>query len=294
MQSIQSAGSGAMTTPGLGEFKKLLETSLVQHAEIVRDLERALANEKTAVVAYERWRNGWLFRKLFKKAFAKLQTDAESATALRKELEEQEPLLRPHTEIEVPENVAMAFHRLRDEFDVMTRAAKIWDIVSFRSTDRVAERTVAGRAIERKPVTFKLDCCEMLEIGEAVPHFGNANGGDLYFFPPFALYYLSPRSFALLEYKELNIEFKRIQFHEEDKVPRDSKVVGQTWAKTNKDGTPDKRFKENYAIPIAEYGQFTITSRSGMNEQWHLSNVDTVNAFAAAWNNFYSAVVTSS
>lgn len=37
-----------------------------------------------------------------------------------------------------------------------------------------------------------------------------------------------------------------VKFQEEQGVPQDSKVIGQTWAKANKDGSRDKRFANNY------------------------------------------------
>jgi hypothetical protein len=54
---------------------------------------------------------------------------------------------------------------------------------------------------------------------------------------------------------------------EPDPVPKDSRVVGQTWAKANKDGSRDKRFADNYEIPIALYGSLVLKSDNGLWEE---------------------------
>jgi hypothetical protein len=55
-------------------------------------------------------------------------------------------------------------------------------------------------------------------------------------------------------------------------IPADSPVVGHTWWKANKDGSPDRRFKGNFRIPIVQYGMLTLKSPTGLNEAYLISN----------------------
>ena len=290
LEDIKSAGSGALTTPGLAEFKRLLEQVRQEHGEIVRDLAHWRTQESAAIGKYTSWGNGWLLRRLFKAKFQRLRETAEESTAHRAELEEQEQLSRLQTQLNLPTGVKQAFHRLCDEFALMSRSHCVWDTVGQRNTNRTAERTTATRTIDRKPVKFQLGKCELIESEWNVPHFENANGGDIYFYPAFALYLVTSDSFALLEYSEAKLEFAATRFIEEEAIPPDSKVVGNTWTKANKDGSPDKRFKGNYQIPIAQYGKLVITSTTGMNEEYMVSNVESAEAFARAWQSLASAV----
>jgi hypothetical protein len=77
-----------------------------------------------------------------------------------------------------------------------------------------------------------------------------------------------------------------IQFQEQESVPSDFKVVGQTWAKVNKGGSRDKRFADNFQIPIALYGQITFKSESGLWEEFQLSNPDRLQQFLNSLNSF--------
>lgn len=292
MQEVRSAGSGELTTPGLGEFKRLLMQARTEHQTITSELALARRAEGDAVKLHARWRDGWLMKRIQKARFQQLEQAAQQASEIRAELEEQKSLASLHTQIDLPDTTRSAFLRMSDAFAPLKSAARIWDTVQQRGTNKVAERTSAARTIEREPVQFQLGSCEVIKTDWLVPHLGNANGGDIYLYPGFALYFISDQAFALLELHELELEFAYSQFIETEAIPSDAKVIGKTWAKVNKDGTPDRRFKGNYEIPIAQYGRLTLRSKTGMNEEYLVSNAEAAGVFANAWNEFRRAAAT--
>jgi hypothetical protein len=81
-----------------------------------------------------------------------------------------------------------------------------------------------------------------------VPYLANANGGDLFIYPGFILFYISVDAFALVEVSQVEITFRLSPFIEEEAVPSDTRVVRHAWKKANKDGSPDRRFANNYQI----------------------------------------------
>ena len=188
------------------------------------------------------------------------------------------------TQIDIPDSLKATFSRLSDTFVRLGRSDKIWDAISHRVVNQFAERTIAARAIERKLVQFRLGRCTVIQSDWQVPHLENANGGDIYLFPLFVVYFAGEQSFALLEYKDVQFVCGSTRFQEEERVPSDSQVVGKTWAKTNKDGSPDRRFKGNYEIPVAEYGRLVFRSSTGLNEEYMVSNVECCQAFSKEWN----------
>jgi hypothetical protein len=272
-----------LTTPGIAEFRQLLDHARTVHAETARELAAAQASEQIAVAKYQSWKNGWLFKRLRKARFAELGAAAEEATARRAELVEQEAQAHLGTQIEIPDTLKATYARFCDAFAQMSRCNRIWDTVSHRAINQVAERTLASRAIERKAVSFKLGRCEIIESDWVVPHLENANGGELFLYPLFIVYFAGEQSFALLEYKDVEFSCNAQRFQESEAVPGDAMAVGRTWAKTNKDGTPDRRFKENYEIPVAEYGGLVFRSSTGLHEEYMLSNFASCKAFAAEW-----------
>jgi Protein of unknown function (DUF4236) len=283
-EQIESAGSAVLTTAGIAEFRLLLDRARTEHAETVKELTAAQTSERMATGKYISWKNGWLLRRLMKARFASLEAMAEESTDRRTELEEQESLARLGTQIDIPDSLKATFSRFSDAFVQLSQSNRIWDTVSHKAINQFTERTLASRAIKRESVQFRLGRCEVIQSDWQVPHLENANGGDLYLFPLFVVYFAGEQSFALLEYKDIRFDCDTIRFHEEEGVPGDSKVVGRTWAKTNKDGSPDRRFKENYEIPIAEYGKLVFQSSTGLNEEYMLSSLVSCLAFAKEWS----------
>ena len=103
-----------------------------------------------------------------------------------------------------------------------------------------------------------------------------------YSFSGFLIFHESNKDFAIIDYTEIDIDLKIQRFIEEEKVPSDTKIIDQTWHKVNKDGTPDRRFANNYQIPIVEYGELYFKSTTGLNEVYSFSNVDSTMLFFKA------------
>ncbi|KAB0641657.1 DUF4236 domain-containing protein [Burkholderia stagnalis] len=283
MQHIRSAGSSALTSTGLAAFKETLETAQQQFAAVEHDLNDARKISTQNTSTYRRWADGWLLRRILKRRFAQIQAKAEESQAAQRELETQLELSRLRTQIEMPDGVAKAFSRFADDFTACTHSKRIWDNVAFRATNRIAERTVANRAVDLKPVKFGSRQCGIIQTPMSLPYLENANGGDIYVYPGFIVYHASATNYALIEFADVELKVERINFHEEKSVPDDAIQVGTTWAKTNKDGSPDRRFKDNYPIPVMQYAQLTLKSAAGLNEEYILSNVVAAEAVEQAW-----------
>ena len=85
--------------------------------------------------------------------------------------------------------------------------------------------------------------------------------------------------FGAINYDNLTISAVDKRFVEEGIVPRDAFQVGKTWKYVNKNGSPDRRFNNNYLIPVCLYGYLTLTSANGLNVQLSCSNHDNINGF---------------
>ena len=291
MQEIRSAGSAALTTAGLADFKAALMQAEQLFNETSRELSLARDAESRSTKLCNGWTNGWIFKRVRKKRYAEIKAQASEDRERRVELDQQLEESRLKTEFELPDGVAKTFSRLCDDFQTMTRSQRIWDNVAHRAANRVAERTTASRIVDLKPVKFTMGKCGVIETTTPVPRLENANGGDLFLYPGFIVYHASNSNYALIEYKELNLQVVRTQFQEEATVPTDAEQVGTTWAKANKDGSPDKRFANNYAIPVMRYARLTLVTTTGLNEEYMLSNVAASEQFATSWKALMEAVL---
>lgn len=87
-------------------------------------------------------------------------------------------------------------------------------------------------------------------------------GKTLYFIPNGILIY-DLSGVGIIDYTDLSFKYDLTRFIEIDKLPTDASVVNYTWRYPNKNGGPDRRFNDNYEIPICEYGEIEINSKSG-------------------------------
>lgn len=286
IERIHSASTELLTSETLKDLKRLIQNASQQRDEINHELDTARSEKVEAVGRYEKWENGLLCKRLFKNAFEKRKADAETATEKVSELEEQLRLSTIATHIEIDKEQADFYYRFKDEFASLCECAAIWDVKTRQATDQYHERTVANMRIDRERVKFNLATCDLIQWDEKVPHIQNAKNGSFYFYPGFILYRTAREAFSAIEYHDVEGKASMLAFHEESGVPSDSKIIGQTWAKANKDGSRDRRFADNYQIPIAQYGQISFKSDNGLWEEFHFSDFQRLVNFLNAWNDF--------
>lgn len=78
--------------------------------------------------------------------------------------------------------------------------------------------------------------------------------------------------FASLGYDHLHVSVTPTSIRWHSRVPPDAECLGHSWHKVNKDGTRDRRFKDNRQIPILLFAEFTLSSPSGLQIALHVSN----------------------
>ncbi len=283
---IQSASTATLTTEGLEPVKELLTKAQEERGRLLPELQAAQAEAITLKNKHQRWSNGWLFRRLFKGRFLRLGEVAAEAADKQAELEEQERLSRLATEFDLPDNLKDRFGRLCDAVAALAGSQRIWDTVSSFATDRYRERTTASQTIQRQPVGVSLGTCDLIQSSLKVPRLMNANGGELFLYPAFVLYFISQQAFALVDIRDVRLDCTPLSFIEEESIPNDAELIGHTWKKANKDGSPDRRFANNYQIPILKYGDIRLTSDSGLNEAYMISNERLARAFGEAFTDF--------
>lgn len=83
-----------------------------------------------------------------------------------------------------------------------------------------------------------------------------------------------------IEYSRLSAVSTGSRFIEEEALPRDATVVGKTWRYVNKNGTPDRRFKDNRELPICAYNQLNLSTLDGFDMRFMASRSGCFDTFA--------------
>jgi len=156
------------------------------------------------------------------------------------------------------------FEKIINAFNDIANNRKIWSMINSRylyNTHESKLNSGAGSLVDRKSAT----------VGEGKPPWVKTNISipaikmgiqSLYFIPDGILVY-DQNGVGIVDYEDLIIEYDTTRFIEEH-PPNDSKIVGKTWKYPNKDGGPDRRFNNNFQIPICLYGELKIKTSKGL------------------------------
>jgi len=283
---VRSASTELLTSESLKQLKNLMQMTFEEREDIFRELAAARPQQAAALSRYKSWEHGFLLKYLFKKAFRRRAADTETASAKVSELEEQLKLTTVATQVQIERQQAEPYFRMRDDFASLSECVAIWDVKSHQATDKFRERTTAYMRVDRQRVPFRLDVCDLIEWEQKIPHLQNSKGGDIFLYPGFILYRAAKGAFSVIDYHDVKGTAALVSFQEEEGVPNDSEVIGQAWARANKDGSPDRRFAENRQIPVARYGELTLKSGTGLWEEFQFSNSDKLTRFMNSLNAF--------
>lgn len=230
------------------------------------------------------------FKFLFKKKIRKLTEEVEKSKTELDSLKdvESESYLNITYEFDTNE-LRGKYSDLISAFTTLKNAKKIWDMTY--SERNWETKAAAQTSMSRNEVSFTFDSIQVIQTTEKSFRFENYNGGDFYFYPSFIVYFKSKEDIAVLDYNDLFLEYSESRFLEEGKdIPSDTEVIGETWYRVNKDGSPDRRFVNNYKIPIVLYGSLHFKTSSGINELYYISDANKAKHFCEQYT-FYQSIL---
>ena len=276
---IKSADVSVLTSSGLGELKQLINDAANHQAELRNELA---SRKKVLDEAARRLRRAQSFivRLFTAKAILKLVEAANDASEAREETQSHLNGCFVEVDFAFDDATRSSYASLVSSFEKLRTSQRIWDITATAAVDRVAQRTTASSALTRAPVAFDFTASDIIRSQYRAMRFGTVSGRDLQVFPGFIMMRDAARDFALIEFGQLTCELARSNFIEEEAAPSDAEQVGSTWKRANKDGSRDRRFNDNYQIPVLKYGALAFSSPTGLAEVFQISNHANAAAFA--------------
>lgn len=192
----------------------------------------------------------------------------------------------------LPPGVKQTYDTLLKTFRDVALSEMIWNITNSSPVDQLKERSNAQNAVERSPVRFEMaKPCFLYRDDDpysTVPQLPTGNGEALYLFPGI-LVLEGMAGLKVLSFKDFTIATGTSRFVETLAVPRDASIEGFSWLRENNDGSPDRRFIDNYQIPIARYGKLRIKGWD-VDELYHFSSEGYSRAFGQAVETFKRSV----
>jgi hypothetical protein len=159
---------------------------------------------------------------------------------------------------------------LAESFADLKACRSIWSIRAEAYTSDWKRHAGATRLNKRQRIYLQSKKPACIRGRVAFPAI-NLGADELYFLPDAALL-VTKHSVAALHYHDFSISASPTRFIEEETVPDDARVVGETWRFVNKSGGPDRRFNFNKRLPICLYGEMDFQSPGGLNARIQFSN----------------------
>lgn len=287
--NIYSADIHTITSDGMQGVKELILLAREQRLSLANDLSKINSairfTKAKKVLSYV-----FIFGLLKKDIPRRLTSDLMAQKEAVKQAKGQIQASYVNVDIDFDEDMKQKYEALASSFHKLTKCQKIWDVTSSHYEDRIVTRSSASTVVKRTTVHFEMRSIPEFKSDLKALYFQNANGADLYIYPSFIVMYSRSKDLAIIGLDELRFQHSFVRFTETEGVPSDSKVIGQTWAKVNKNGSRDKRFKGNYQIPIAQYGEIMLRTATGVHEEYQFSNAEALEAFSNAFKNYQNAV----
>ena len=175
-------------------------------------------------------------------------------------------------EYEIDEDQKPVVAQRMDPMLRVTTSKKVWRIV--QSNKVINTKYSAGANNTVKRVLCKTSQKSPFPFKTNLPVASFKMGKENLIFFPDKLLIIQGRKIGALNYSDITASASTTRFIEDEAVPKDARVVGQTWKYVNKSGGPDMRFKNNKQIPICLYGKLHLQSLSGLNTVIMFSNAD--------------------
>lgn len=138
----------------------------------------------------------------------------------------------------------------------------------------------ASHVLDKRPTVLAYGLPDILKSNVTPPSIA-VGKETLYLLPDFMLV-VHEGNVGAVAYDGLSIRWQDSNFIEEGTVPGDTTVLFHTWKHPNKSGGPDRRFANNYQIPVCLYESVHLTSPNGLNELLQVSCSGVTAPFAAA------------
>ena len=140
---------------------------------------------------------------------------------------------------------------------------KIWQITNIENVYDTRQNAGSDHIFKKKTINTLIKLPWYLTT--SIKPFGlNLSKGSLIFLPD-NLLIIQEKKLGVIDYADLHIYMTTTNFIEDEVPPSDAEILEYTWLKINKDGSKNKRFKDNKKIPVCKYGKIVITNKKSNN-----------------------------
>lgn len=175
---------------------------------------------------------------------------------------------------------AHSYDRLHDAFEAMAACPQVWHVAAEGRRLDPKEQAAADELLARQPIRLKKGCPRGLKTNVDVPLI--PVGRQTLAFMPDCVLVFDKRAVGVVPYGVLQCRVEPRRWVETGPLPRGVEAVDWTWRFVNKDGSPDRRYRDNPQFPVAVYQDLCFESPTGLNERIQLAHPGLAEPFCRA------------
>jgi hypothetical protein len=278
-------GAQADADSGLRQLGRLLLDTSATARRLESELPAALAARDSAALGHSR-ASQFPLSGLMPGRASRLRPLLDTAEATLQELAGQRNACAVKLRFVLGEAALDAFARLAAAHTLLARSARIWAVPDGQVADTMT--TAPPRvAVTAKPLVPDLMVSRWPGLA-----FQDRDGVGVALFPGFVMAQRpgAGGSLLLTDIMAATVEAGEVRLPEREALPPDAAVVGQTWERTNRDGSPDRRYANNTRIPVVAYGRLRLALGPGERRAFLVSDRAAAVTFAEAFKSFQAAL----
>jgi hypothetical protein len=266
------------------ELGKHFQVRKNEFDEIQKEIDNTrtlLALKKQELQSLE---NGLLGSFFNKTEIEKSTQEVSDITSLLNSLIEVQQTIRVEINFNLGTEQSELFNQAIASFQKLIESDKIWSIA-----DTIENETGAVKQlVDRRIVDFTYNPINFINASYQPIIFRTFSDTFICIYPAFALILSDYKAPFLIPINQLDILFSSQRFIEnKEDIPKDTKVIDQTWSELNNDGSKNLLAQNNKSIPIVEYGNIEVIARGfKLKEEFHMSNFSAAEASAQVIQSF--------
>ncbi len=185
-----------------------------------------------------------------------------------------------HLEYAVDTGTASVFAEFEAAFEHVMRCMRVTGVVATSEVEDTRRTAGASTIIQTRSIHVMRTTPS--RVSTNAPMFLIQDRGRSMYLLPDRLLLWDPDAIKSIRVADLHIVADSIETLEFNGPPGDAEVIGHRWRFVNKDGSPDRRFRDNHQVPICRYGQLRLSATIGFGLTIQTSRVDAATQLCAA------------
>ncbi|MGB3614226.1 MAG: J domain-containing protein [Elainellaceae cyanobacterium] len=167
----------------------------------------------------------------------------------------------------------LRFAAIQHACEVLERTEKIWLEDKRQSVGRRQACAGASQVIQLSNTPVKIRCVQPPFINTNLSVWSIDVGYLTLFFLPDYILVWRRKIYSAVSYSALTLDCDRQQINLTGDVPKDARLLGETWQYVTPDGKPDPNAKSNQKLFQVQYGLLRLMASVGFNVRLHVSSI---------------------